>query len=480
MLKRKTMFLAIAMLSSVFCLRASSIYPYLVSRNYLGNFATPQGSLITASSPALGQILTQSGVNPTPSGPTGVWGLNQRKGNGGYYYQNINNNFSTGRLAMQSNGSFGVLGVTYAGGYSVILESFSVNGVLQWTWTVPGFTQPDGIVSDGSGGYYICGQNYSPQGGWLMHVTSEGFSDPSFNGGSPLIFPKTGTPTYAYFSGVGVQSTGKVVVTGSTGIADFTVGRILPNGTTDADFASSTGAPGTPSALGIDSQDRILVTTWDGGAVMAKRIYRFLANGGLDTSFGGVTTPGYLDLPNNTAPLGLLVLSDNSAIIVGYDNGFTPKKMRVTKVTAAGLLDTTFGGLDITTGKKLGYVIIDYLVTSRGDNLAYGAALMPNGDIAVVGQVLNGAMSVVSYYGIAMLKSDGTLDPSFTIPGGTPGAVAGSVIVQLGSGNSAAYGVGYQNVAGSTGLVVAGWGGAPTSYTGSGLGVGLVFYTNNN
>ena len=506
MIMKKVMI--IVLIFSVRCLNSSGIHLLPQDyQDYNDTFLVSNGaSIIRASSAHLGTVLNRHNINVVPqtatqttetivTGITNKWGLNTSKGSNGYYYDDINE-FKNGVAAFQSDGSFVVGGMNFLNqdGYAY-LKKFSATGQAEWVWNDPALNVINGIVSDGAHGYYVAGYYIIPAanaGGWVFHIKSDGTKDALFNSGNQVDFANQ-SDYKSYFStlsGVGRQSTGKIVVGGPvySDTRNVDVKRLGSDGAIDTIFSSINntynftnplGLDATPSlALGVDSQDRILVTGTDGSS---SHVWRLNADGGFDNSFG---TSGVCNLPVSTVPKSILLLSDDSMIIVGSD-GQGSSKMRVVKITANGSLDTTFGA-----GKgfvDIGYLIVTQTPTPQGSNIAYSAAVLPNGNIAVVGRVdSSGGSSADSYFGIVLLKSDGTLDTNFTIPEGTAGAIAGTVIVQpsfqvsaTNGKESAAFGVGYQNVAGSTGLVVTGWTGSSVQGAIHGKGIGLVFYSDN-
>ncbi len=134
-------------------------------------------------------------------------------------------------------------------------------------------------------------------------------------------------------------------------------------------------------------------------------VNRYLTDGSLDTSFGGdgkVSTDfgGAVDRAYAALvqPDGRIVVAGHAAVPtpLGPDNDFA-----VARYTGAGALDGSFGG-DGRVSLNIG---------GRTD-LAYAAALQPDGRILVAGRVADGGGDNPDI-GVVRLDSDGGLDASF-------------------------------------------------------------------
>ncbi|MBI1338464.1 MAG: hypothetical protein GC164_16095 [Phycisphaera sp.] len=190
---------------------------------------------------------------------------------------------------------------SFNGGYDAFVAKVNANGTLAWSSYLGGSSEDkgSGIAVDGTGNIYFTGVTWSS--GW----TSGGF-DTSHNGSGDAFVAKVnanGTLAWSSYlggssedigSGIAVDSTGNVYLTGNTWSGGWTSGGFdtYRNGNSDA-FVAKINANGTlawSSYLGgrdsdygygiaVDSAGNIYFTgeTWSTG----------WTSGGFDTSFNG-------------------------------------------------------------------------------------------------------------------------------------------------------------------------------------------------
>ena len=444
MMSCKKMLLGISLLVGGYC--QGSVY--YNARDYTRSYLPMSGGsgvVLTADSPSVAQIIASS---QTPA----TWAVNARKGVAGYINQLIGTApDAINAMVVAPNGTFTVVGSSTSGlTTNSTMIRYGASGALDTSFNSMGYAFFDlasgandsltSVCFDASGqGYYVGANLVTAVRGAVAHVTSAGALDTSF--GTAGLF----TSGYFTVSGVALQSTGGIVYTGqNSGAGTFFVDRLTSAGIADASFTAYTNNATMSSAgIAVDSQGRIIVV---GGLVGTLYVYRFLPNGGLDTTFNGT---GWYSLATSQGR-AVAVLPDDSIVVAGCNN--TATLFKVVKLTSAGILDITFGaGTGIVTFPFGGLVT----VTARA------ITLLPSGQIAVSGQS-NG------FFAIMLLNSDGSLDTTFTIPGQT--TTPGTAVFQIGGVSSILYASGYQNIADS-GLVVAGT-------TGVVAQVGAVFYTN--
>lgn len=242
--------------------------------------------------------------------------------------------------------------------------------------------------------------------------------DPTFDGDGKRFVPLSSSTDRV--NAVAVDVLGRVVGVGTTRSAttgdDWSVIRLLPDGTPDPSFGGGDGV--VVLALSADDDktydvvlqpDGRIVVGGDSGDDVA--IVRLLANGDLDPSFGG--GDGRFD--HSTAPgfaadtLHALVLQPDGAV-VGAGYGSDAWDLWALRVDPAGELDATFG-----TG-GVAWV-------SPGVDAAYlrDAALDADGHL-----VLAGSYDGFHQLLVARLDENGDLDASF---GGD-----GMVVLDLGAG----------------------------------------------
>jgi uncharacterized delta-60 repeat protein len=210
------------------------------------------------------------------------------------------------------------------------------------------------------------------------------------------------------------QADGKIVGVGSSGnpsawaIARFTIdGNLDPtfssDGWTSLDFGIGNDRA---TAIAIQPDGKILVggtamnPTWSDFAVV-----RFNPDGTLDTTFSGdgkVVTPLNADSQENDDLSSLLIQPDGLIVATGRtDSG---GRMAAVRYTSTGNLDTAFGNSGVT---RVGWESSGFSINSCN-----ASALQSDGKI-----LLTGSVSGLSKFGVCRLRSNGTLDTSFSQDG---------------------------------------------------------------
>jgi uncharacterized delta-60 repeat protein len=229
--------------------------------------------------------------------------------------------------------------------------------------------------------------------------------------------------------GVGLQSTGKIVVAGfsqdtrnnniTAEVARFTAGGAVDSGKGGFGQVVRGRAVGyTLNTFGsaqnefvdlaVQPDDKLVavgsVTTGTGGALV---VARYTASGTLDTTFGGGS--GYsVFLPAGISSGGMAVaLQVDGKIIVtgGCTSTGGANDLLVARYNTNGTLDTSFGG-------GSGYVTLG---TTQSTMLGRDVAIQPDGKIVVAGRtsVTGNPYDVL----VARFNVDGTPDATFA-PGG--------------------------------------------------------------
>ena len=240
--------------------------------------------------------------------------------------------------------------------------------------------------------------------------------------------------------GVGLQSTGKIVVSGSslnstlsTAVYSAFVARFTATGAIDSgkggfgkvvhgnatgDTLTSFGQAGsgsTGSGLGqIAVQPDDMVVAVGGftpdGVTTELVVARYTAAGALDTTFNGkgysVFLPAGISSTNGTS---VALQSDGRIVVAGYCSGVDGRAdMLVARFNSNGTLDTSFGG-------GAGYVRFDVDGTaSVTAEIGNGVVIQTDGKIVVGGYERGSGPSNVL---VARFNADGTLDQTFA-PGG--------------------------------------------------------------
>jgi uncharacterized delta-60 repeat protein len=190
-----------------------------------------------------------------------------------------------------------------------------------------------------------------PGGFGLTRHTSAGALDTSFSNDGMVV---TAFGEGALPADVAVQSDGKPVVAGSTGLSIGVI-RYKANGALDGTFGTSGKAKvkvarlSRVEAVAIDKQGRIVVlaqrsSSTDFFAPTDFVVVRLLSNGAPDTAFSGDGV-AFVNVSEFDYPRGLAIDGSNRPVIVGSGAGLDFKGgILVARLTAKGGLDSTFSG----------------------------------------------------------------------------------------------------------------------------------------
>src|SRR5438128_2219181 len=244
--------------------------------------------------------------------------------------------------------------------------------------------------------------------------------DPSFGAGGQVTTPILSG--YDGASAVVVQPDGKLVAAGhayNTNNDTFALVRYNADGSLDGNFGTG-GKVTTP--FGIGSAASAAVRQADGGLVAAGQMFtgsrtqfalvRYLATGGLDSTFG---TGGKVGTPIGSiddAAAALVVQPDGKLVAAGYSDRGGNTTFALARYNAAGSLDTSFG-----TGGKVTTAI------GSTDDEVLALALQPDGKLVAAGFTAsagNTAFALVRY------NADGSLDASFGAGGKVATAIGGT------------------------------------------------------
>ena len=238
-------------------------------------------------------------------------------------------------------------------------------------------------------------------------VPTAGALDPTFGTGGKVNF------NFSFTDAVGdmaLQSTGKIIVGGTTTTSspeDFALARFNTNGTPDTSFGTGgrvqtdVGGPSDHlAAIAIQSDDKIIAAGSSANGQLG--LVRYLANGGLDPSFGtgGIVAINYTD-PINTASVALQ--PDGKIITAGGEVVGFNTYMSLTRFNVDGSLDTTFG-----TGGRFRSTVV---------GSASNVVLQPDGSMVMGGY--SGSMSGSFNWAVARVLPTGMPDLAF----GSNGAV---------------------------------------------------------
>jgi len=315
---------------------------------------------------------------------------------------------SYGTLTLQANGSYL---------YSVDNANATVNG--QQVGDAPLIDRFTYSVADGQGGIdsaeltiSVNGANDAPL--FNVVIMGAGLLDVSFSGDGAVQTDIHGLKLNDTGSDVVVQADGKIVMVGFTqgelGSEDFTVVRYLADGSLDTSFG---GDGQVTTDLGSDSIDDAysVATQADGkvvvagyrafGSIIDFGIVRYNNDGTLDTGFSDdgrqtVDFGGTDDLA-----FGVSVQADGKILVTGVSNS----NFALTRLNADGSLDNSFD----TDGQ----VTTDF---SGGYDGGWEVATQADGKIVVSGFTYNTATSNYEF-ALARYNTNGSLDTSFDLDG---------------------------------------------------------------
>ena len=285
--------------------------------------------------------------------------------------------------------------------------------------------QPDGkiIVAGNDGGW-------SAYAVWRLNA--DGSADPTFGDGSAVLL-NLGSVGDAARS-VLVQPDGKILVSGSSTNSDddMSIARLNVDGSLDTTFDGDgmkvievgDGQYDHSSGMALQADGQILlVGETNVGPRNDFSIVRLDAsNGAPDTSFSGDGKLIQSLNGNDSYARSVAVQADGKIVVAGYSSVGGNLDFALIRLTAAGVLDTTFDGDGIVT-----------LDVAGSSDIAENVLIQPDGRILVAGSSISGGKQEFS---IVRLLSNGALDTDFSGDG--------IQIVTLGTGNNPSYGMALQ------------------------------------
>jgi uncharacterized delta-60 repeat protein len=219
----------------------------------------------------------------------------------------------------------------------------------------------------------------------LVRYLPNGKLDPSFGDRGVVITDFGGPNDFA--RALAIQLDGKIVVAGrgdaTSGQLAFAVARYRPNGRPDTSFGNDglvttfVGTQYEATGLVLQADGRIVAVGQAFGAGSDIALVRYLANGALDSTFGG-DGKALVDLGGADLAQAVAVQEDGKLVVAGFGDQFA-QSVLVARFDGDGLLDTTFSGD--------GYVLTG--IGSGGFSRAYALAIQPNGRILLAGQARN-------------------------------------------------------------------------------------------
>jgi len=311
--------------------------------------------------------------------------------------------YSSGKkLALQPDGKIVIAGSTIDNSdqYNLCLARFKTIGTLDSSFGDNGKLTT--FVSDF---YYTTDMAVFPDGKILVSVSDgSGFFgdiilyEYDSNGSFYNQFGYSSGPyTRNYGYALGIQSSGKIVVTGSTSNDTagtiFTVMRFRPDGSLDNSFGTAgktTLGEGAGYALALQSTNKILVLADNAFDGQDSVLARFTKNGLPDSSFGinGNVFPPF-------HPAAIAVQADDKIIITGKLNNGANNDFAIARYKANGKPDKTFG-------------VNGIVMTNFGaDDNAGPLTIQTDGKIVVAGSS-SGKCAIARYSGDALPFSNAT------------------------------------------------------------------------
>lgn len=387
------------------------------------------------------------------------YGLDPAFGNGGtvisqYGLCDSASHFSD--VTLQQDGK--IIAVGGAGGCStsdVILQRLNTDGTSDNTFAAGGVFRyaangltPQRVLVQPDGKILVCGDTLNPvtlSDYCVFRLNANGSIDSSF-GNSGFVSTNISGPTVFrdYSEAMVLQPDGKIIVAGTSSDAfsifqNFSMVRYLPDGTRDSAFGNN-GMVATLAAfttachsMALQADGKILLagTTDNGSGYNNVLVFRYHANGSLDSSFG---YNGQLNWELGTASAhDIKVLSNGKILVAGANVILTipPYNYQhfIARFQANGNIDSSFHGNGYV---RIAYNHLDAELFYK-DRKAH-MAVMPDGRIVLAGTATDS--NNIKYCTLARCQANGSIDSSFATNGrqvmtiDTPGSYTGGMVLQ--------------------------------------------------
>jgi uncharacterized delta-60 repeat protein len=233
----------------------------------------------------------------------------------------------------------------------------------------------------------------------VARFDADGQPDGSF-GTDGLVRLTFGTNLAENATAVAVQGNGKVVVAGSVS-GDFAVARLTTTGLPDNSFSGdgkvrtdiTSGSGDGAADVVIQGDGKILVAgTRAVGGSTRFAIVRYTSGGVLDTTFSGDGKQVLAVGPNNSEATSIMVRPDGKIVIVGKAFGGAQAEIAIVRLLSNGAPDTTFSG-DGRATIPIGSVdaIVADAALATGNKVVVGG-FNGNGDLMIVRLTAAGAL----------------------------------------------------------------------------------------
>jgi uncharacterized delta-60 repeat protein len=247
-----------------------------------------------------------------------------------------------------------------------------------------GNNAPAGVYSmivDSTGHPLLAGTNGSY--GWVVRYTNNltGSYDPNFNGGLAI---NLGAGTIA--TQVLEQTMGRVLVAGRDANGDATIWAFTDKGVADTTFNSnqtpgyySTGAFHIIYAVVADQYDRLIYAHYANvGEGTQVDLTRLTASGEIDTTFGvDGTVSGIISNVNDASQIKIALDSNNNTVVAAY----TETGIVVIAINQDGVVVENYITIPLTLSLPTSYPVLQGVIaTSDGKVLVYGNQVSDDSD----------------------------------------------------------------------------------------------------
>ena len=247
-----------------------------------------------------------------------------------------------------------------------------------------------------------------------VSAQNAGTLDPAF-GVAGLVTTSVGTGhTWGYT--MMLQNDNKIIVAGNSmfnGYVANTLVRYLADGGIDSSFGNNgivltqTGLVSSVTSLALQSNNKIVASgyTFLNDSTIYFTVLRYNADGTSDASFGNAGVV-LVDVENSSYTYNVAINAIGKIIISGYSKLNNNMGVALVQLNTDGSLDTSFGngGLSI------------HHFTESADVEAWAMAMQADGKIVTTGLIYD---NILEYNKIAVIRfnTDGSLDPSFATGG---------------------------------------------------------------
>lgn len=243
----------------------------------------------------------------------------------------------------------------------------------------------------------------------IMRLNAGSSIDGGFANSGKLI-SNVSNATHEVFYGVAIQTDGKILACGSSGVVNnknFLLRRFTTTGLPDSTFDTEgivTTDLGKVQHIGskvlVQSDGKILVAGTAGNDLA---ILRYNSNGTPDNNFG-LSGSVVKDFGYNEGAFGMAIQPDGKILIAGARlSGPSPSSILI-RLNSDGKYDSTFASFGT------------FEFAFNGNSAGFAVEVLPNGKILMCSKsVVNGNTRV----NLTLLKDDGTFDDSFSASEGS-------------------------------------------------------------